>query len=91
MGIINQYRLVVTSLDNEMGSKRFKRYFYFPKNEIGLNQMNERFLEWEKIVHSDLYNLSGKKDTSYYLTTESFKRVEDGTEMSTEIESKRVK
>lgn len=87
----NQYRLVITSLNKEEEGKPFKRYLYFDRNELGLEEMNQRCLEWEKIVLTDLYNMDFNKDSSYYLTKEYFKRSADGYEISTEIESKKIK
>ena len=91
MGVVNQYRLIVTSLKEEEGSKRFNQYFYFNKDELGLEEMKKDIKNWERLVHSDLYNRTGHQNTSFFITMENFKRSADGIEISLEIDSRKIK
>ena len=82
--LTNKYRLVLISKQKNEGA--FKQYFYFDKNEDGMKLLRLQLSESIKLLHDKRFDYLDKDLEFKAYAIESYKKTEDGDEMSTEIE-----
>lgn len=88
MKVINNYRLVLTTLKSK--ETTFKTYYYFDKTDEGMKLMEAAAVENKKLVNSTLYNKCGFAEASFFITFEIYKKT-DEMEMTSEISHYQIK
>ena len=82
--LTNKYRLVLITKQKNEGA--FKQYFYFNKNEDGMKLIRLEISESIRLINDKRFDYLDKDLEFKAYAIESYKKTEDGHEMSSEIE-----